>query len=418
MNGSGSTTTTATPLYNGSDKFGENNNKYDSVPSENAQKQQYQQQTQQQQYQQHGFADGFSTSSGTTTQLRRTQSIISQNLRDQQYQLYCTGSSPPLQQLQPVQQHQYGDTAVAQLQQQTANNAYGPVEDGGLLYGTGGVGTGPSSIVARQAQQQQQTIAAASQLRQQQYTAAGIATANSLQTETNYSSPIGTGNAAAMQQQLFYNKRGDSGGALFNCQQQTYQQQQEVLYQPYQPEYGTYQQQQQQPPNQQPQHQQQQPLSYNQMQQQQQPNQQQPNQQQQYNQSQQQPQQQYQQPQNQQYQSSQLQQYQRFPNQDQHQQQTVGDNSHQYSIEQQLQQQNRVDINSGQNVSALTLGGVPVTSGGIKYDATAAELSSTAFRPLQQQQGQVSNYNKANVQMCVDFVGCISRTFMIIYRGR
>jgi len=407
MNGS-----TTTPLYNGSDKFGENNNKYDSVPSDNAQKQQYQQQTQQQQqqYQQHGFTDGFSTSSGTTTQLRRTQSIISQNLRDQQYQLYCTGSSPPLQQLQPVQQHQYGNTAVAQLQQQTANNAYGPAEDGGLLYGTGGVGTGPSSIVGRQAQQQQQTIAAASQLRQQQYTAAGIATANSLQTETNYSSAIGTGNAAAMQQQSFYNKRGDSGGALFNCQQQTYQQQQEVLYQPYQPEYGTYQQQQQQPPHQQSQHQQQQQLSYNQMQQQQQPNQQQPNhqqpnqqQQQQYNQSQQQPQQQYQQPQNQQYQSSQLQQYQRFPNQDQQQLPlTVGDNSHQYSIEQQLQQQqNRVDINSGQNVSALTIGGLPVTSGGIKYDSTASELSSTAFRPLQQQQGQVSNYyNIANVYRC------------------
>lgn len=393
MNGSGSTTTTATPLYNGSDKFGENNNKYDSMLSENAQKQQYQQQTQQQQYQQHGYADGFSTSSGTMTQLRRTQSIISQNLRDQQYQLYCTGSSPPLQQLQPVQQHQYGDTAVAQVQQQTANNAYGQADDGGLLYGSGGVGTGQSNIVARQAQQQQQTITATSQLRQQQYTAAGIATANSLQTETNYSSPIGTGNAAAMQQQLFYNKRGDDG-ALFNCQQQTYQQQQEVLYQPYQSEYGTYQQQQLS-------HQQQQQLSYNQMQQQQQPNQQ---QQQQYNQSQQQLQQQYQQLQNQQYQSSQLQQYQRFPNQDQQQLPlTVGDNSHQYSIEpqiQQQQQQNRVDINSGQNVSALTLGGVPVTSGGIKYDATGAELSSTVFRPLQQQQDQVSNYIIANVYRC------------------
>lgn len=401
MNGSGST---ATPLFNGSDKFSENNKKYEapSVTSENAllqqQKQQYQlqpiQQQPQSQYLQQGFVEGTGFSNGGTTQLRRTQSIISQNLRDQQYQLYCSGSSPPLQQQQQhqhqqqqhqqqqqlPQQQQYGETVVSQLQQHTVNNAYGLAEDA-AMYGSGGVGVGLTSI-ARQTQQQQ--AMAVTQQRQQQYSVT-----NSLQSETNFTSSSGTGNTTTALQQL-YNKRdgsgyddNTSGSARFDSQQQTYQHQQEVLYQPYQPEYATYQQQQQ---------------PYNQQHQQQQQQQQQP-----------QPQQQYQQ---QQFQQGQLPQYQRFPNQEQQQQPilaTMGDNSQQYAIG----QQQREDNNYTQNTTVLTHNGGLVTSGGTKYntnDAMVVEYNSTAFRPFQQQLGQVSMKHKVCCVMRLD-------AFLFMYTG-
>lgn len=373
MNNSGST---ATSLFNGSssNKFGENNNKYETLPASNEntllkqQKQQYQQQqqqTQQQQYQQQGFIDSGGLSSGGATQLRRTQSIISQNLRDQQYQLYCSGNSPPLQQQQQPSQQQYGETVVTQLQQQNVNNSYGSVGDAGL-YSNSGPGGGPTNLI-RQTQQQQAGIV--SQQRQQQYSTSTPFTNNTgLSTEPNYLSTSGASNTAALKQ--FYNKR-DGGGfdssagsdTRFNCQPQTYQQQQEVLYQPYQPEYATYQSQQQQP---------QQQLLYNQSQHQQ------PNQLQQS-------QQQYQQ--NQQYPQSQQQQYQRFPNQDQKQPQ-LGDHQPQYVVE----QQQRVDNNYVQNATTLAHGSGLVSAGGTKFseNTTGLEPSSTAFRPLQQQ-GQVSS---------------------------
>lgn len=378
MNSSGSTTTS---LFNGSgsNKFGENNNKYENLPtsSENAlvkqQKQQFQQQqqqSQQQQYQQQGFIDSSGVSSGGTTQLRRTQSIISQNLRDQQYQLYCSGNSPNLQQQQQQQpsqqQQQFGETVVTQLQQQNVNNSYGSIGDAGL-YGNSGPGGGPTNLV-RQGQQQQAGVV--SQQRQQQYSTSFTGN-NSLPTETNYLSTSGSSNTAVLRQ--FYNKRDtvefdSSAGSdtRLNCQPQTYQQQQEVLYQPYQQEYATYQSQQQQP---------QQQILYNQSQQHQQPNQIQ------------QQQQQYQQNQNQQYPQSQQQQYQRFQNQDQNQPQ-LGDHQQQYVVE----QQQRMDNNYAQNATTLAHGSGLVSSGGTKFseNMTGSEPSSTAFRPLQQQ-GQVSN---------------------------
>jgi hypothetical protein len=370
MNSSGST---ATPLINGSGKFTENSNKYEapSVSGENAlleqQKQQYQQQPMQQQpqsqYQQQGFVEGFSN--GSTTQLRRTQSIISQSLRDQQYQLYCSSSSPPLQQqqqlqqrphqqLQPVQQQQYVGTAVSQLQQHPVNNAYGMAEDA-VMYGSGGVGVGLANIARQQQQQQQQQVMAVGQQRQQQYSMT-----NNLQAETNYTSS-GTGNTTIALQQP-YNKRdgngydsNTSGSARFDSQPQTYQQQQEVLYQPYQPEYATYQQQPQQQQQQNP---------YNQLPQQQQK-----------------AQQQYQQ---QPFQQGQPPQFQRFPNQDQQQQQSaMGDNSQQYIMGSQQKEDNSIT----QNAIGLT------QNGGIKYntnDVMVVEPSSTSLRPLQQQLVQVS----------------------------
>lgn len=376
MNSSGSTTTS---LFNGSgsNKFGENNNKYENLPvsSENAlikqkkqQFQQQQQQSQQQQYQQQGFIDSSGLSSGGITQLRRTQSIISQNLRDQQYQLYCSGnSSTLLQQQQPSQQQQYGEPVVTQLQQQNINNSYGSIGDAGL-YGNSGPGGGPTNLV-RQGQQKQAGVV--SQQHQQQYSTSFTGN-NSLPTETNYLSTSSSNNTTVLKQ--FYNKRDSDGfdssagsDTRFNCQPQTYQQQQEVLYQPYQPEYATYQSQQQQP---------QQQILYNQSQQHQQPNQLQQQQQ----------QQQCQQNQNLQYPQNQQQQYQR-QNQDQKQPQ-LGDHQQQYGVE----QQQRVDNNYAQNATTLTHGSGLVSSGGTKFseNMTGLEPSSTAFRPLQQQ-GQVSN---------------------------
>lgn len=430
MNGSSSGTTFTSTVNNG-DKFNENNNKYDLLSASNEKVLiPKQPQQSQQQYSQHNFVnDGQFPASGTQ-QLRRTQSIISQNLRDQQYQLYCSGSSPPLQQ-------QYGDTVSTQLQQKSINNTYGLLEDA-VLYGNDDV---DRVNILRHMQQQQ--IVGPTQQRLQQYSTTTITTPTSASTDRtttvsnlhsgiNYLTPNCTKNTATIQH--LYNKQegmfdgsiGDS--SRINCQQQTYQQpqqKQEFLYQPYQPEYNTYQQQQlpynqlqlqfsnnqqsqpqyqqyQQPQQQQPpppiqqqqlplliqqqhQQQQQQQLQPTPQQQQLQPTSQQqqlqpPSQQQLQPLSQQQqqslPQQQYNQPPNQI-------QYQRLPNQDLLI--MSGEDSQHYVVD----QQQRVDNSYTQNISGLTLSaGLMDTSNDTKYsinDATTAEPNSTSFRPLQKQ---------------------------------
>lgn len=354
MNGSSGVPMKTNPIFNG-DKYGDNNNKYElkSTSSENTSLPQQKQKTQQQQPQ---------IPAGGTTQLKRTQSIISQNLRDQQYQMYCSSTSPPLQQLQQPSH------------QQSMHNTFSPMEDT-VLYCSGAVRGGQANQATPV---QQRTIAGTHQFQQQYPT---MAVVNNLPADTSYSSSNNTSSSAMNQN--FYNKHDGGGlnvstgdGTQFNCHQQTYQQQ-DVLYQPYQPEYVTYQQPQKFPFNHQQQQQQIQQqqrqhlhLQYNQLKQ---------------------PQQQFQPQQNQQYQPGQ-EQYQRFPNQDQQQQQQLLGtiNDPQYHI---VEQQQQVDNNNPQNVAAITHSGGLVTSSGMQYTANdmVGESASTSFRPLQHQpqQGQM-----------------------------